>query len=239
MGTGGIKKSEPKKHNFRNESNEIDNNSSSNFIREDQDSSNYNHINEEFKSIFPLKYDSKELDDLLINFLKKPRIQDSFLCKKDSEDYPFNLLKEKELNDLSAFFNKNQSKIIDSLETKMKEFNIPNDNFKSLTLNILSKEEAKAVCTKKIKKEIKNIENNVHESEINYLSVMIVGKSGVGKSTLINSLLKLKKNEQARTGVGKFQTTKISDYRSENFPFLRLIDTRGIELNIKYVNIYI
>ena len=60
---------------------------------------------------------------------------------------------------------------------------------------------------------------------------MLIGKSGVGKSTLINNILELTYDQMAKTGVGNFQTTEIKEYRSENVPFLRLVDTRGIEIN--------
>ena len=60
---------------------------------------------------------------------------------------------------------------------------------------------------------------------------MVVGKSGVGKSTLINNILKLDNKNKAETGIGDFQTKNIKSYQNKNVPFLRLIDTRGIELN--------
>ena len=64
---------------------------------------------------------------------------------------------------------------------------------------------------------------------------MLVGKSGVGKSTLINNMLKIKEaSKKAEIGIGNFQTTEIKAYYNEDLPYLRLIDTRGIELNIKY-----
>ena len=64
---------------------------------------------------------------------------------------------------------------------------------------------------------------------------MLVGKSGVGKSTLINNMLKIKEaSKKAEIGTGNFQTTEIKAYYNEDLPYLRLIDTRGIELNIKY-----
>ena len=60
---------------------------------------------------------------------------------------------------------------------------------------------------------------------------MLVGKSGVGKSTLINSLLKLQRGERARTGTGNFVTENITTYQSQALPYIKLVDTRGIELS--------
>ena len=61
---------------------------------------------------------------------------------------------------------------------------------------------------------------------------MLVGQSGVEKSILINIFLKLKGKEAASTGTRKYVTTQIKYYMSKEIPYLRLIDTRGIELNV-------
>ena len=63
---------------------------------------------------------------------------------------------------------------------------------------------------------------------------MLVGQSGVGKSTLINNFLKLSGRKAASTGTGKYVNTKIKYYMSNQIPYLRLIDTRVNELNVKY-----
>ena len=64
---------------------------------------------------------------------------------------------------------------------------------------------------------------------------MIIGQVGTGKSTLINSLLKLKGRERAPEGYGRICTMKDTQiYKSKEVPYLRLIDTRGIELNEKF-----
>lgn len=57
-------------------------------------------------------------------------------------------------------------------------------------------------------------------------NVLVIGNSGVGKSTLINSVLG---DEKAKTGYGTTGTTdKLEIYESEEIPF-RIIDTVGFE----------
>ena len=58
-----------------------------------------------------------------------------------------------------------------------------------------------------------------------------MGKSGVGKSSLLNGMLK---EDLAETGVGDKVTIIDTPYKSNSIPFLRLYDTRGIELNKDY-----
>ena len=62
--------------------------------------------------------------------------------------------------------------------------------------------------------------------ELKKLNVMILGKTGVGKSTLINNMFSQK---MAETGVGKPVTDKIRKYEKPDFP-LAIYDTPGLEL---------
>lgn len=68
------------------------------------------------------------------------------------------------------------------------------------------------------KNKIKNVE---------HLNIILIGPSGVGKSTLISEVL----NIQTEIGFGKPTTQKIEYFTSELLPFLRLADSRGIEKN--------
>ena len=70
--------------------------------------------------------------------------------------------------------------------------------------------------------EIKN-----QNDQLEYVNLLVAGKSGVGKSTLINSIFG---EELAKTGVGKPVTDKINLIEKEEFP-VRIYDTVGFELS--------
>ena len=72
-------------------------------------------------------------------------------------------------------------------------------------------------CIKAIEKKIK---------ELKQLNIIVVGKSGVGKSTLINSIFR---ENLAETGIGRPVTTKIRKIQKKDFP-LKIYDTPGFEL---------
>lgn len=65
--------------------------------------------------------------------------------------------------------------------------------------------------------------------EMDPVNILIVGKSGVGKSTLINSLFR---ERLADTGIGKPVTTHLQKISRKDVPVI-LYDTRGLELNPK------
>ncbi|MBO4372589.1 MAG: 50S ribosome-binding GTPase, partial [Bacteroidales bacterium] len=60
---------------------------------------------------------------------------------------------------------------------------------------------------------------------LGHSTIIVTGKTGVGKSTLINAVFS---KDVAETGVGKPITNEIKEYSLENFP-ISIIDTIGFE----------
>ncbi|ORX42616.1 hypothetical protein BCR36DRAFT_337112, partial [Piromyces finnis] len=63
-------------------------------------------------------------------------------------------------------------------------------------------------------------------NEIGKVNILIAGKTGVGKSTLINSIFH---DNLAQTGTGKPVTQEITEISKEGLP-LSIIDSKGLEL---------
>jgi hypothetical protein len=102
----------------------------------------------------------------------------------------------------------------------------------------------KIFSEKKINQNIdKNIMNFISfllqqgDKKVTKLNVIILGMTGIGKSTLINSVLELNNNQRAPIEshrYGEPVTQETRKYLSQAVPYLGLIDTRGTEINRDY-----
>ena len=143
--------------------------------------------------------------------------------QKELEDLLLNYLKEKK--DLLINLYIRESRLCNNYEIKNKLISyIKNINFNDGI---------------KIKTQIKDIKQNYYltmkNNKVNHLNIILVGPSGVGKSTLINTILQFKDENQLKTQVGASCTMgKPRYYESPNFKYIRLADSRGIEKNQNY-----
>ena len=180
-----------------------------------------------------LKYNDEELMRKLKFFIDEVNIQDLiFNNKKSLTDSVFDAINKIEKEKLIKYLSQIKGEFINVILDYLQSSNInisPN-----LISNIIHKENGVDIYQQKIMKEIKKINEDENSFRINNLTIMLIGKSGVGKSTLINSLLQLKGDKMAQARPGLPTTLEITPYTSDEVPFLRLIDTRGIELNFKF-----
>ena len=68
----------------------------------------------------------------------------------------------------------------------------------------------------------------IKKNEINHLNLQVIGKTGVGKSTLLNAIFGEKVAEEKK---GEPCTMETKCYESKKYDFLRIYDTRGIEIS--------
>ena len=177
------------------------------------------------------KIDKEEYRKKLDKFKENPILQKSI--NEDINDNIFYKLKEEETTILNNYFKEKQKDFINGLNKKNK-INFNKFFYESIILSIIKFEELDKIYEKKIMKKLKEVENNKSDFKIDYISVMLIGKSGVGKSTLINEILKLDGNQRSEEGTGPIITTETKPYKSKKVPYLRLIDTRGFEHDKNY-----
>ena len=134
-----------------------------------------------------------------------------------------NFSKESILSELEQEFDENKDAYC------LKEINEMKitDEIDDLFYKLFETEKLKDIFLQEIFAKIKEFK---FTKEINSYNIQIIGNTGVGKSTLINALLR---SEKAATSTGSVCTLETKEYTSEKFPFIKFIDTRGTELDPK------
>jgi len=155
--------------------------------------------------------------------------QDSSLNLKSDNDDFYNSLKLEIRNDLIKFFDSKQINFIDKMCEKYnsQNINIDKNSISNITKNKIFQDKIMNKI-RKISKNIINQEKNV--CEIKHLSALISGRCGVGKSVLINSILKENLAVEGVSGI----IHKTRSYTSSTLSFIRLFETRGIELSEEF-----
>ena len=102
-------------------------------------------------------------------------------------------------------------------------------NLKIFLQNLASNEKIKDNLIEDSKKESEKILNKSYNNS-SHFNVLLLGKTGVGKSTLINGIFDFEENQGAKTGDGKPITQEFDEFVSDKRKGLRFIDSKGIEM---------
>ena len=179
-----------------------------------------------------------------IEFLEKKMKDEKEEEKKKKYENEIKLAKEKEKKkeELKKLFKeKAEKKKLNKLAEIEKEFESNKSSFCQKEISKFDQKEISSFIksflkTEKVKDFLSDFLiqlitiNKTIVKNIEHLNIVLVGPSGVGKTTLINAVL----NMDLKTGFGCPQTINSEYFISEKIPFLRLADTRGIEKNTAY-----
>ena len=182
-------------------------------------------INEQKINNEKLIEEYKKENERIENEILEAEKQKEEKFKKAEENFIKNAEKEKKLflnklkYEMEIQVRKFISKKIDDLELK---------HLNNIT-ELIQEEKYEYIYTEWFEIIFKKINEKLFSSYLNHLNVYIIGKTGVGKSTLINSILKLKENEKAKESLVEPCTKETKQYTSDEIPWLRLYDSRGIE----------
>ena len=153
---------------------------------------------------------------------------------KRDMNYYRNQIDKLEANlDFTKVFNSYFLKEIKEMKNQVKPELFKMESFNdSEIVNLINSIKDEEKLEEKAFDEVKNIvyENAKKNKSVKHLNIILVGPSGVGKSTLINSMLNFSNEECLDTGIGVPCTMgEPKYYESEKVQLLRLADSRGIE----------
>ena len=134
------------------------------------------------------------------------------------------------------FFTKLNDKILNMKEKINQELShySPAD-LKIFLQKLAENENLKIILIEYVKKESEKILLIFYKNSTHF-NILLLGKTGVGKSTLINGIFDYSENEGAKTGEGQPITQKFDEYTSDKRKGLRLIDSKGIEMGDNNIN---
>lgn len=169
-------------------------------------------------------------------------IQEKNKEKEQREIEEANIRNQKRDNDNAIFLEciqetKNKLNQMQIIQVNQDKYKIFFDSIKiiinNIFQNILGNSNLEIKLLEKSKEIIKDL--SLKENEINKMNLYILGKTGTGKTTLINQICP---SFNGKVGIGKIVTEKTIEYicqcKDKKHDFITMVDTRGIEINKKF-----
>ena len=210
---------------------------SNSFVFNNNKNINYNNIEEKKinKNIFFLRdKDLKYLQDeslkmSLKDFLEKIKYKESAF-DLNKNDTTFSFLQEEIKKDLKNSLNEILFDYMDKIYSNFNDIFTNCFDINEIEQIILN-ENIEFYYKQKIRESLSKYPKDQDTKILEYISIIITGRTGVGKSTLINELFK---ENLAKEGTGDITTTEIRKYSGKVFNFLKITDTRGYEFEDEY-----
>ena len=183
-------------------------------------------INSQFEIDDNIKYSQIELDLIMKKFINQTIKTDVFHDYNDGNEI-LNSQKQYEKKELNKFFEINNNKIKEQISIALDITKASSENsdmyINKLISDIINLENGKKIYEEKIEKIIKSYEQDdkVRNNKINNrINILVIGKQGTGKKTLVNKIFKLKNiNINIESNFGQ----EIQEYESEELPFFKFV----------------
>ena len=151
--------------------------------------------------------------------------------EKNNKD--FNIRREKlkkmKINEIVNSIKQNEKNFC---KKEISSFN--KEKITSLIKEFFKNEKVPQYIVKNLRLLADNLKKNLLKN-VEHLNIIVLGPSGAGKSTLINAMLGLDSSiKECKTAFGEPITKNFESFESDNIPFIRLIDSQGIEKSEKY-----
>ena len=218
------------KNEFKNKSFEFDLNEIEKYDNENEENSvKLFDMLANFFSSFEIKgkYLKENSKKKLYNFMIEYQYQQDLFFDKiiNKDDNILSSLINYIKSDLNLFCKNNQLNFIKIL------YNNNRNKLKNNNYIFAFNENVKSIYFEKIKNKFNDLKNDNLFAEIKYITILVAGKSRIGKSTLINAILR---ENLAKTDEAQICTMDPAIYFNDIVPYYNMVDTRGIELIEKF-----
>ena len=134
----------------------------------------------------------------------------------------YNLLKEKERKMIAGIFHNIKLNVINMITKDNRLNSISNINRKIID-KIVRNKDSHNFYKNKIIDVINTISKDDNKNKIDYLNILIVGRKGIGKTSLIKYILELREDDYIDNSNNDFII-----YKSKQTKYLRIIEVKGI-----------